>query len=212
MDKIRLSSEDIEFILKWRDEHADLVRTCANPLRIVKIICFESDYTITAVRNGSSLSFGITHRGKSLGKLCFTVLETGMCLLAKNTTRLNKDDRCSVLTVYMSVMALLVFGRSTVYPDAEPVRKITPGERKKTKHPVEHGGITYILSRSGKEPYLTAHGHHRSPEGSFSVRGHFRHYKDGKVIWISEYTKGHGTRKDKTYKIGQTDMTSQKKQ
>lgn len=31
---------------------------------------------------------------------------------------------------------------------------------------------------------------HKSPEGIFSVRGHFRRYKDGKVIWIDEYLKG----------------------
>lgn len=31
---------------------------------------------------------------------------------------------------------------------------------------------------------------HRSPEGIFSVRGHFRKYKSGKIIWIDEYLKG----------------------
>ena len=31
---------------------------------------------------------------------------------------------------------------------------------------------------------------HKSPEGIFSVRGHFRKYKSGKVVWISEYLKG----------------------
>ena len=31
---------------------------------------------------------------------------------------------------------------------------------------------------------------HRSPEGVFGVRGHFRKYKSGKIIWIDEYLKG----------------------
>lgn len=31
---------------------------------------------------------------------------------------------------------------------------------------------------------------HRSPEGIFSVRGHFRKYKDGKIVYIDEYLKG----------------------
>ena len=43
-------------------------------------------------------------------------------------------------------------------------------------------GKTYAVSTSA----------HRSPEGIFSVRGHFRRYKDGKVIWIDEYLKGLG--------------------
>lgn len=33
---------------------------------------------------------------------------------------------------------------------------------------------------------------HKSPSGVFGVRGHFRRYKDGKVIWIDEYLKGLG--------------------
>ena len=31
---------------------------------------------------------------------------------------------------------------------------------------------------------------HKSPEGIFSVRGHFRKYKDGKIVWIDEFLKG----------------------
>lgn len=31
---------------------------------------------------------------------------------------------------------------------------------------------------------------HRSPEGVFSVRGHIRHYKNGRNIWIEPYMKG----------------------
>lgn len=31
---------------------------------------------------------------------------------------------------------------------------------------------------------------HKSPEGVFSVRGHFRRYSNGKIIWIDEYLKG----------------------
>lgn len=40
------------------------------------------------------------------------------------------------------------------------------------------------------EVYAVNAGHHRSPEGVFSVRGHFRKYQSGKVIWIDEYLKG----------------------
>lgn len=38
--------------------------------------------------------------------------------------------------------------------------------------------------------------HHRSPDGIFSVRGHFRKYKNGKVVWIDEYWKGTGGSND----------------
>ena len=41
-------------------------------------------------------------------------------------------------------------------------------------------GKTYAVSTTS----------HRSPEGVFGVRGHFRRYKNGHVIWIDEYLKG----------------------
>lgn len=45
-------------------------------------------------------------------------------------------------------------------------------------------------------------GSHASPRGIFTVRGHYRHYKSGKVVWVAEYKKGTGKQKGKTYKIG----------
>lgn len=40
------------------------------------------------------------------------------------------------------------------------------------------------------EVYAAEARSHKSPEGVFSVRGHFRRYQSGKVIWIDEYLKG----------------------
>lgn len=42
----------------------------------------------------------------------------------------------------------------------------------------------------------------RVPGGIFTVRGHYRHYKSGKVVWVSEYKKGTGKMRRKTYKVG----------
>lgn len=42
MDKIVLYRKDIEFVLKWRDEHKELVRLGVNPLGAVKIVCTDS--------------------------------------------------------------------------------------------------------------------------------------------------------------------------
>lgn len=202
MDKIRLSTEDIDFILRWRDEHKDLVRLGMSPLKVVKIVCFESGYTITAVREGKLLNFGINQNGRSLGKLVFEMLGNGMCSLVKNTTQFQNEDRQAVLTVYSSAMALLTFGRATIQQNESDVRKVAPHKPKKTQKKSKRKGYTYILSRSGKEPKLMAKGIHSSPSCTFSVRGHYRHYKSGKVIWIAEFTKGSGKKKDKTYKVG----------
>ena len=38
--------------------------------------------------------------------------------------------------------------------------------------------------------YAVQTGFRKSPEGVFPVRGHFRKYKDGKIIWVEGYLKG----------------------
>lgn len=53
-------------------------------------------------------------------------------------------------------------------------------------------GVTKVITfRKFKNKVYAVHtSAHKSPEGVFSVRGHFRHYKDGKVVWIDSYMKG----------------------
>ena len=201
MNKIRLSSDDVDYILAWRDEHQDLVRQGLSPLKAVKMLFPETGFTVTAIRNGKALSFSITQKGKSLGRLFYTVQKNGLCALTGDTTRLSEENKQSVLTVYASTMALLVFGRTTIESDAEP-REIEPAtlyDEPMTPRKRREKGYTYILRKcndSGRG------GHHRSPRGQFSVRGHYRHYRNGKTVWIAEYTKGAGKKLATKYRLG----------
>ena len=207
MDKIVLSREDIEFVLKWRDQHKELVRLGVNPLRAVKIICPDSGFTLTAIREAVDLRIGITQNGKSLGSLEYEFLNNGMYRMTKDNTKISNEDKQSVLTVYASVMALMVFGRSIAESLEQKERQTASTSKKPTKKPKKNkrSGVTYILTCSGKEPHIAVKGSHSSPQGVFSVRGHYRRYKSGKVIWIAQYTKGTGKRADKTYRIGRMD-------
>ncbi len=207
MNKVILKEEDIRFLLKWRDENKDLVRLNANPMKAVKIVCVDSGYTVTAVREGSSLRLGVNEKGMSIGSLTFKILDNGQCMLLKDKTNLSREDKQAVLTVYCSVMALLVFGKETSEVPISETQKSEKQYQNRTKKPKKpkkskQNGITYILNRSKNKPQLTVEGSHASPQGTFSVRGHYRHYKNGKVIWIAEFTKGSGKKKDKTYKVG----------
>lgn len=204
MNKVVLKEEDLQFLLHWRDEHKDLVRIGVNPMKAIKIVCADSGYTITGIRDGSQLRLTVNDKGSGVGSLTFEMLPNGMCKLVKDKTRLSQDDRQSVLTVYCSVMALLVFGSGTVEMPHVKERKNErqPTKLKKTPKKSKRNEVTYILSRKGNEPKMMVKGSHCSPSGTFSVRGHYRHYKSGKVIWIAEFTKGCGKKKDKTYKVG----------
>lgn len=219
MDKIILSDNDLQYLLKWRDEHKDLVRESPDPTKSIEIICKDSGFIIKGIREGVSLRLYVNHKGLSLGSVQFELRPDGLWNKIKDKTHLpDKDGVQSALTVYGSLMALMVFGNSTTSYDRliesseGEMSKLTPrndkvkktgskktvNERKQPKRP----SVTYILRRDKNGISLVSKGFHASPKGIFSVRGHYRRYKSGKVIWISEFQKGTGKKKNKTYKVG----------
>ena len=54
----------------------------------------------------------------------------------------------------------------------------------------QKGNKTIVFRPFQNQLYAASVGHHRSPEGVFQVRGHFRRYQTGKVIWIDGFMKG----------------------
>lgn len=54
----------------------------------------------------------------------------------------------------------------------------------------QKGDKTIVFRSFQNQLYAASVGHRRSPEGVFQVRGHFRRYKTGKVIWIDGFMKG----------------------
>lgn len=53
-----------------------------------------------------------------------------------------------------------------------------------------NGNKAIVFRPFRNQLYAASVGRHRSPEGVFQVRGHFRRYQTGKVIWIDGYLKG----------------------
>lgn len=219
MDKVILTENDLVYLLKWRDEHKDLVRRNPSPMKSIEIICKDSGFTIKGIRDGGNLRLYVNHKGLSLGNVQFELRPDGLWNKVRDKTNLpDKDGVQSALTVYGSLMALMVFGNLTTSYDrliesSESVMsKLTPrndkvkktgskkpvNERKQPKRP----SVTYILRRDKNGISVVSKGFHASPKGIFSVRGHYRRYKSGKVVWISEFQKGTGKKKNKTYKVG----------
>lgn len=48
----------------------------------------------------------------------------------------------------------------------------------------------WLIRELNNKPILVPVGSHLSPEGVFGVKGHLRHYKSGKTVWIDDYVKG----------------------
>ena len=206
MDRIVVTAADIEKLLAWRDEHNDLVRSMPVPLREVKIQIVESGISIKCFRSDKKLKFYIDTPTRKLGHVVFAPLGNG--LWKKKLSTLPADCNPSeteqgALTVYGSLMALMAYGASEAPAATEEVEhepKAHTGHKRSTRwDPVS---TTYILHSSGKRLSVVSKGHHARPTCSFTVRGHFRHYKNGKTVWIAEYCKGAGREKSKIYKIG----------
>ena len=75
----------------------------------------------------------------------------------------------------------------------------TKTENKQTGNKKNKPRYTYIFNSNYSSKYKG--GHHASPSYAFKVRGHYRHLKNGKRIWIREYTKGKGKPKERKYRL-----------
>ena len=204
MDKIILSSKDIETLLQWRDNNTDLVRRNAAPFKGIMLEFPETNINIKAYNNAGKIAFYIWINGSSAGKITGQQLPGGLFKEKKNTTKLLKEDVQSIITVYASLMAFIVYH----LPEAAPAAAAAPDPRQnkpkkagKARQQRRKNGITYIFKHSSSGPRIQQRGKHASPAGVFSVRGHYRHYKNGKTVWIRPYNKGNGAKKDKTYKL-----------
>jgi hypothetical protein len=202
MDKVELSVKDIEALLKWRDQHPQEIKSHPAPLKAVEIVMPHNGYRIKGIREGDQLRLHLSQNGTQLGNCRFVRRPDGMWASTRNRMQVGRDDLQAVLTVYCSVMALMAYGRREVEPQdttPEPGSKPSPSKRP-TKRKSKR--TTYILRSINGALSAVPRGSHASPRGIFTVRGHYRHYKSGKVVWVSEYQKGTGKRKGKTYKLG----------
>ena len=200
MDKIILSSKDVETLLEWRDNNRDIVRRNAAPFRGIILEFPDTGINIKAIRDGEKLTFHVWIKGSKAGKITGLQLPGGLFKEQKDTTKLQKEDKQSIITVYASLMALIVYH--------EPEPATASQQRQERPHKAKNGaqrrkksGITYLFRSSSSGPQVIRRGGHARPAGVFTVRGHYRHYKDGRAVWIKPYKKGAGKQQDKTYKL-----------
>ncbi|MGN0628453.1 MAG: hypothetical protein ACI4IW_02365 [Oscillospiraceae bacterium] len=200
MDKIILSNKDVETLLLWRDQNKDLVRRNAAPFRGIMLELPETNINIKAYNDAGKITFYLQVNGIRAGKITGQQLPGGLFQQKKNTTNLQKDDIQSIITVYASLMALIVYHEPAPAAARKP-RQDRPKAARKSKPRPPKSEITYIFRCSSSGPRILERGHHASPAGIFTVRGHYRHYKDGRAVWIKPYKKGEGNQKNKTYRL-----------
>lgn len=80
----------------------------------------------------------------------------------------------------------------------ETTRRYKPiKERKESKQKQEYKLFDVIRKYS---KHINHNKHHIKQE-RWDVKGHFRHYKNGKVVYVKPYEKGKGRKKEREYKL-----------
>lgn len=190
MDRVILTKEDVKMLFDWNDGHKVLVRLLPAPLKAVEIAFRHNDIRIKGIREERWLKLYVYNGNQKIGKAEFEISADKMLHHRKGQINMTRDSFESVLTCYCSLMAYMVYEKSEVVESNQTTVHQAKG--------VHKGHTTYIL----KKRYISSNGgHHASPKGIFTVRGHYRQYKNGRRIWIEEYKKGTGDRKSKTYKM-----------
>lgn len=211
MDKVIFKIKDVDALLEWRDNHPDLVRSLPMPLKALEFIFPESGWSFKAIREKEFITFHPALHGKPVGKMKLRVCPGGKLAMVKRDNILKGEDVETIITVYCSTMALMVYGNGSRVVETTPSLVVSqkPTEARESVSGNKKGkdtrnGVTYILRATRDGVAAIPQGSHASPSREFSVRGHFRHYKSGKVVWVDEYRKGTDQKKKKSkrYQLG----------
>lgn len=188
--KILIDPESWAALDEWLTEHPGLTIAVwdAAYFEKMEIHFSSSDMIAYAEKKRDSWKCNIKSDGRVKLRIHITKDKTKVNDFAINYGVANLDDDETleslnevvrfVSTVLLTVNAYLTYGNA--YED-RPV--VLLGKN-------EDGGKSIIFRVFEGKAYAVATTTHRSPSGVFGVRGHFRRYKSGKVIWIDEYMKG----------------------
>jgi hypothetical protein len=205
MDKIKMSKADVDRLLAWRDEHQTEVYAMPAPLKGIEITINEEVPVIfKAIRENLNLRMHVNINGHPIGNLEFKIIPGAFCVVTKNKSNIPQDAVQSMLTIYSSLMACMVYSTPTIRGNPEMSKSKTMNGKAKPKQKKSKAApnVVYILRETNGRLIAAPQGSHASPKGEFSVRGHYRHYKNGKVVWINPYKKGTGKTKSKVYRLG----------
>ena len=206
MDKIVVTPDDIDKINElYEGEKGLSPKILRIPIDDVEILY--GDMSARVYHKDGKFTIYVEVERKKKGKIILKKETDGSFVFTKNTLNIgnaidNKDFADQIIALYLSIMVYMVDGGFEEVDVTESNGNITNESHKLLKGNVKTRIAprkTYITrKRYRKKPNG---GHHASHQGEFSVRGHYRHYKSGEVVWIEPFVKGTGVKKDKTYKL-----------
>lgn len=224
MDKIYISKCDEEKLFDWRDEHKNLVRNYKASTKKVKYVLnyeAKNPIIITVIDSGKDrVDFTITQQGKRLDSFRYDRYTWGVSE-SWNAIKETEEERTvrigarqEAISIHCSTQALLNNRRIAERNSEQEIRwsvakttgkteiKDTAKKKSKRNNIIKISDALY----TPVEAYAKSFHNYTKPTREISVRGHYRHYKSGKTIWIEEYKKNSGKSKKSRHKEYKLDL------
>ena len=191
MNKIILNKQDITKIGDWNISKDNIINTDKCPFKDIELFIqgkHEGEsISLKCYRKETYVNIYVAVDGIAKGKI--RVNTEGEVIQNKLIRKLDTDQLESIYGVYFTLMNYIAEYRPEKVLEVKESNTSVSNHRNSKKKVTN---TTYLFSSSFS---ARKGGHHASPSYSFSVRGHYRHLKNGKVIWVKEHTKGNGKEK-----------------
>lgn len=203
MIKIPLTVNQINDLLKWRDDHKNLVRDLIVPFPECEIIS-ENGMKIRSVKdNGSENVYAFTvsdtNAHEVRGRFKYNIISKSV---EQMFPKLPEEDIQSAITVWASVLAFVLNFHPEVIKKTSNSDEGTNGCKRKEKSTQQKNCIIYLNNVYQYTNSINSQKRKYTPcETQFSVRGHYRHMKSGKIVYIKPYEKNTGKKKTNQKKI-----------
>lgn len=143
---------------------------------------------------------------------CHTGLNLPLPLIGKNI--FSKTPVLTAMGLLRMVSNIIDYITSpTVTVKARKIREEKKPSNKKEGKKKRGSQKTYIYKTIYSIDHISEDYHpkraYTRQTGSWNVRGFWRHYKNGKKVWIKEHTRGQGKENSKVMKITKLDSTNQ---
>lgn len=206
MVKIPLTSKQIVSLFEWRDKNKDIVRRAIIP------------FPNCEITNGMGIKIRVKQKDLNSSVYLFTVSDTVSNavmgrfeyltytgLVHHGFPVLEKEGVQDCISIWGTVMAyILNFEPKFIPYDEERTKEKTSTDSKATKRKQKQPKNSVLYLNPIKyitEAKSTTQRKYTAPSVSFSVRGHYRHTRSGKVVYVQPYEKYTGKEKDKRNKI-----------
>ncbi len=117
------------------------------------------------------------------------------CPVLEFADHIGGEMATKIASFYILIMSMIATHQSQAEPDLDlelkelPTTNASKHKKSKGKKKPKPKPVYLLNVNSVPSGACPKGGHHSSPAMRFSVRGHMRHYRSGKTIWIKEHEK-----------------------